>query len=581
MLYPVFKSYLDRLFSVDRLNAVFNQVIKEKESRSLFHACLKILDVTPIVSVSDLSKIPENGPIVIVANHPFNGLDVIALSAIVSEVREDIRIIGNQVINNIPVLKNWNIPSYPEKNKSVTNQNALALRKAINWVKNGGALIVFPAGEKLRIYRKKDQIYDGRWSAHTAAIIRHSQAATVPVYLLGKMSHPIHLFGTVYPKLRSFLLTREILKPVTQIEAFIGKPVLWSKLSKFPNDREKINYIRAKTYFLRNRKSPKKMRVNENRDLPLQPIIAAVDPSLLVKEISSLPENQKLCSEKEFIVYLFIAAQGPNLMQEVGRLREVTFRSIKEGTGKSIDLDKYDKYYRHLVLWNEKTNELIGAYRFGLSDEILRDYGAKGFYTHSLFKLKYVALKRIGTFIEMGRSFIRIEYQKQYSMLLLLWKGIAQFIIQNPRYRYLFGPVSISNDYNTISKNMIYYFMKNKYRQKLKLAKIKPRKPFQAKRVRAKQKKYLFEQMKNIDDVSVLISEIEKDGKGVPVLLKHYMKLNAKLLSFNVDKEFSSVLDGLILVDLMETNERYLRRFMGTEGYQRFFEFHNSQPGYE
>lgn len=579
MLAQVLRPGMKKVFSIDRLNAVFNQAVREKDSRSLFHSFLKIFDVQPDVSLPDLNKIPERGPAVVVANHPFNGLDVIALAAIVAEVRKDIRILGNYIISNIPILQDWNIPVCPKKTGGKVLQNAGALRKAVKWVKEGGLLIVFPAGEKLRIYHQRNQIYDGRWSPHMAAIIRLARATTVPVYLPGKMSHPLHLFGAVYPRLRSFLLTREILKPVTRVEAFVGKSISWAKLSGFHDDREIINYIRTKTYFLRNRDSFEKPKSRASRNIVLQPVIAAVEPSLLMKEITALPDNQKLCSDKGFAVYVFSAVQGPNLLREIGRLREETFRAVKEGTGKPVDLDKYDDYYRHLILWNESTRELIGAYRIALSDEILERYGTKGFYTHSLFRLKPAALRQLGTFIELGRSFIRREYQKQYSMLLLLWKGIAQFIVRHPQYRYLFGPVSISNDYNRISKNMLYLFLKDRYGQQGLSSRIKPRKPFPAKRVRAGQKKYLFDQLKDIDDVSVLISEIEKDGKGVPVLLKHYLKLNAKLLSFNVDKEFSSVLDGLILVDLMETNERYLRRFMGVEGYRKFRDFHNPQAG--
>jgi len=575
VFFSVFRSQLERMLSIDKLNNAYDQVVGDQESRTFFHACLKILEVSPNVSLTDLSKIPASGPVVVVANHPFGGLDGIVLAAILSEVRDDIKILGNFIIQNIPAIHKWNIPVDPFGNKESIQRNSAAIRAAINWVKQGGLLITFPAGEVSHLFLSKSRVVDMKWSPHTAAIIRHCRATTVPVYFPGRNSNFFQLMGMFNPRLRTLLLPRELIgKHSTPIEALVGKPIPWSMLEHFQNDTEITNYIRTKTYFLRNRiKSSKEQKIS-NKESSLKPVIPAIAPGILEQEIGQLPENQALCKEKEFYVYIARADQIPKLMQEIGRLRELTFREVNEGTGKSVDLDRYDDYYHHIVLWNTDKKEVIGAYRIGLSGEILKDYGPKGFYTNSLFRLKPAGLKELGNFIELGRSFIRIEYQKQYSMLLLLWKGIAQFIIRNPQYKNLYGPVSISNDYNVISKNLIYNFFRNKHGRTDLSKRVKPRQPFRPKRIKPRHQKYLYAPLKDIEDVSILISEIEKDGKGIPVLLRHYMKLNAKLLSFNVDEDFSSVLDGLILVDLTETNGRYLKRFMGNEGYNTFTKYH-------
>ena len=242
----------------------------------------------------------------------------------------------------------------------------------------------------------------------------------------------------------------------------------------------------------------------------------------------------------------------------------------------SIDLDEFDPHYLHLFLWNRETLEIVGAYRLGLTDKIRDQFGTKGLYTTTLFKLKEEFLDELSPAIELGRSFVRIEYQRKQATLSLLWKGIGNFIGRNPQYSRLFGPVSITAEYSPISKNLMVQFLKENNFHPTFSKLVKARNPHRSKRLR----KLFHETMKgeshSMDDVSAMISEIESDHKGIPILLKHYLRLNGVMLSFNRDPKFSDVVDGLILVDLEEADPHTLKRYIGAEGTKKFQEYQRS-----
>jgi hypothetical protein len=288
--------------------------------------------------------------------------------------------------------------------------------------------------------------------------------------------------------------------------------------------------------------------------------------------VEALPRDQRLVDHKEFTVQIARAAQIPHLLREIGRLRELTFREVGEGTGRALDLDPFDKDYLHLFMWNREESEVVGAYRLGLTDRILARSGRGGLYTHTLFKFKPGFFRRIDPAVELGRSFISARYQKKYQSLSLIWRGIGEFIVRNPRYRVLFGPVSISREYTALSKDLMVRFLKKRKFNRRYADYVVARKPFHFSRLADLDGQVLESSLQDIDDVSALISEIESDNKGVPVLLRQYLKLNGKLLSFNVDPQFSQVVDGLIMVDLELTDPKLLKRFMGKEGSKTFLD---------
>lgn len=297
-----------------------------------------------------------------------------------------------------------------------------------------------------------------------------------------------------------------------------------------------------------------------------EPVAAAGDPALMAAEVEALPPERLLDCNGELQVRYARAGEIPHLLREIGRLREMTFRAVGEGTGRARDIDLYDSYYLHLFVWNTEASELVGAYRLGLADEILHSFGRRGLYTYSLFRYGRRLLDEINPAIELGRSFVRAEYQKSYTPLLLLWKGIGRFVAMHPRYRVLFGPVSISGDYETISQQILVEFLRANSMLPELARHVRPRRPFRGTDARVTPPP-------DLDEVAEIVASIEKDGKGVPVLLRQYLKLGGRVLGFNVDPQFNDALDGLIMVDLDETDPRVLAKYMGRSEAERFIAF--------
>ena len=310
--------------------------------------------------------------------------------------------------------------------------------------------------------------------------------------------------------------------------------------------------MRAKTYSLCSRIEVKRFfNYSLKRHPKVEEIVASVDGSILTGEINNLKPERLLFQLKNFAVYCAPSGEIPNVLSEIGRLREITFREVGEGTNRSIDLDEFDLYYHQLFIWDVEAQKLVGAYRIGKGADILHDYGNRGFYVQSLFRLKEGFEPVLQQSLELGRSFVVKEYQRQPMSLFLLWKGILYFLLKNPEYRYLIGPVSISNNYSKISKELIIRFIMTHHFDWNMARMVAPRRAFKFK----SQDPNINVIMENLGDINMLdkfIGDVDELNTGLPVLLKKYIKLNAKIVGFNVDPKFNNCLDGLILLDVMD-----------------------------
>jgi putative hemolysin len=293
-------------------------------------------------------------------------------------------------------------------------------------------------------------------------------------------------------------------------------------------------------------------------------IAPAVNPALMAREVAALGADHFLLCAGDLEVYIAPALPIPNVLQEIGRLREITFRGVGEGTGKAADLDRFDAEYLHLFLWNVARTEIVGAYRLAATDAV------QSLYTASLFRFDERFLDRIGPALELGRSFIRIEYQRTFAPLLALWKGIGVWVARHPEYRVLFGPVSISNQYQRVSQELIVAFLERRASLREWMELVSSRMPFRPARVSFPRTEL------DVQDLSDAVADLEPGGAGVPVLLRQYLKLGGKLLGFNVDPEFSNALDGLILVDLTKTEPRLLERYLGKGPAEKFLKYWQS-----
>lgn len=581
-VFSIVSGAAEKILAIDKVNQIYYESAINEESEEP-HFTGRILDTMQVdydVSDQDLRRIPKTGPIVVVANHPFGGLEGIVMGSLLKSVRPDVKMMANFLLERIPDLRDLFIFVDPFGSAESAKSNIKPLKDTMTWLKDGGMLGVFPAGEVSSIDVRKGGIVDPTWSPTIAKIVKKTGVPVLPLYFAGSNSLIFQLMGMVHPRLRTAMLPHEFInKQSKTIHVRIGNPIPFKTLEGF-GDEELMDYVRLRTYNLKNRKKDGKkklkislpIRIRKPRDD--QPIVDAVPAEILQDEINGFTPDQKVYESGGLEVYCATSRQIPNMLREIGRLREITFRAVNEGTGLPIDLDRFDDYYQHVFIWNKEKSELVGAYRLGKTDLILAQLGKKGLYTSTLFKYRKKLLKSISPAVEMGRSFIRREYQKNYSSLLVLWKGLAHYIARNPDYKILFGPVSINSEYQSISRQMLVNFLK--INESLPdLAKlVKARKPMRVNPIENWKNRRVKTVVRSIDEVESLIADIETEMTGVPILLRQYLKLGGKLLAFNIDPEFSYVLDGLILVDLTKTDPKVLGRYMGRDNYDRFMAYH-------
>lgn len=566
---------VEKLFWLDALNSLYDRCARPGQERQFLDRVLQDLGVSYQLAAEDMARIPKTGPVIVVANHPFGALDGMILAALLSHVRPDVKVMANYLLGRIPDLRELFLLVDPFGTEKSAKENVGPMRQALRWLKDGKMLAVFPAGEVAHVDLRTGKVEEPAWSDTIARIASRAGVPVVPMFFHGRNSNAFQLMGLLNPKLRTAMLPRELFKKRGEvIQLRVGTAIPHRKLSAMGSDAEVAEFLRQRTLLLGHR--PKKKLLDAGSTIKAMAQIAPPQsPDILAAELEKLPPGQLLADAGDMVVYEAKAHQIPATLRELGRLREITYRATGEGTGKSLDLDEFDNWYTHLFIWHKTSRELVGAYRLGITDEIIRARGPAGLYTSTLFKFRPGFIERLGPAIEMGRSFIRAEYQRSYTPLLLLWKGIGRITSSRPHLKTLFGPVSISNDYQTTSKHVMVRFLAAAHGAAEMAGLTRPRHPFRPAGVQKLAKERGLSRLLNdCDTVDDLVAELEPDGKGMPVLLRQYIKLGARFFAFNVDPNFSDALDALMLVDLRYTEPKLLARYMGPGNHRAFLAYH-------
>ncbi|MBD3748129.1 MAG: lysophospholipid acyltransferase family protein [Sphingobacteriales bacterium] len=549
---PGLASLLMEIMKINDVNETFEKA-EQFEGVEFVDEILRLVGVKVEVNENDFKNIPLEGAFTAIANHPYGGIEGLVLIKILCAIRPDAKVMANFILKKIPNLSDFFVAVNPFEN--VEHSSSISgIKTTLNLLNNGTPIGIFPAGEVSTYKIGQQQITDKLWHPVVGKLITKSKVPVLPIYFHGNNGLLFNLLALIHPTLRTAKLPSELFnKKGHTIKVRIGKPIAYEDIPNKDNVNSMLAFLRAKTYALgaglENEKkifNPRNLfKVNREPEN----LIQAISTDLMEKEVENLRENFKVCTEKNYEVFITPTSHIPNIIKEIGRLREVTFREVGEGTNKSLDLDGYDIYYNHLFIWDVEAKMIVGAYRIGKGDEIFYSYGKKGFYTAELFKIKSQFSPVLRSSLELGRSWIRKEYQQRPLPLFLLWKGILKYLIDNPRYRYLIGPVSISNAFSKFSKSLIVNFIYQNHFDHEMAQMVKPRKKFKVdfSKIDANLLTASSSSLKNLDS---LIAEIETSHIKVPVLLRQYISLNAKIICFNIDPKFSDCLDGFLVLDL-------------------------------
>ncbi len=554
---------LMKLLGISKINRFYDK-IKHKEGLDFINAILDELNIEFEIPEEDLRRIPKEGAFITVSNHPLGGMDGVLLLKLILEQRPDYKVLASFLLQRIEPLRPFLIPVNNFENKKDLYSGLGGIKTALNHLKEGKALGVFPAGE-VSTYKEGKLIVDKTWDPVALKLIYKAQVPILPVYFHAKNSKIFYFLSKIHPILRTATLPSEaISKRRRKIIVRIGKPVSVKDQAGFANFNLLGEFLRKKTYILAKTFEKKKEfhlpSLKTSSKQKEKEIIPPVPVDKLEKDIQNLLGKDHLLFEKnDYQCFLSDAKEMPWILKEISRLREHTFRLVGEGTGKEFDMDKYDKYYKHLFLWDQKNKKLVGAYRMGLGREIFDKHGIKGFYLSELFTFEQDLYDMMSKSIEMGRAFVVPEYQQKPFPLFLLWRGIVHTVLRHPEHEYLIGPVSISDRFSDFSKSLLIEFMKSNFYDAFTAQYVKPKKEFKVK-LNDEDKRFIFQTAgNNLAKFDKLIDELEPGALKIPILLKKYIKQNAKLISFNVDPKFNDAIDGLMYIKISELPEETVK----------------------
>ncbi|WP_445383295.1 GNAT family N-acyltransferase [Robiginitalea sp. IMCC43444] len=515
----------------------------------------------------DFKRLPKDGAYITISNHPLGGIDGVLLLKLLLKERPDYKIIANFLLQRIAPLAPFIMPVNPFENHKDAKSSVAGFKRAMEHLREGHPLGIFPAGE-VSTYKDGKLIVDKPWEEAALKLIRKAEVPVVPIYFHARNSRMFYYLSRMNEVFRTAKLPSELTSQRNRsIKVRIGQPISVQVQKEHESLEDFTDLLRRKTYILANAYEKERLidQLPGTLKIPKPPkrIATAVRTEVIEGEIEKLREKDcRLLQSKNYEVFLAQKKDMPFILQEIGRQRETTFRAIGEGTNNAIDLDRFDEYYHHLFLWDDQDKQIVGAYRMGMGSQIFSEHGIDGFYLQDLFRFEpelYGMMKRS---IEMGRAYIIKEYQQKPMPLFLLWKGIVHTTLRYPEHKYLIGGVSISNQFSNFSKSLMIEFMKSNYWDPYVAQYIRPKKEFKV-TLKDADKEFVFDETEaDLNKFDKLIEEVEPGSLRLPVLIKKYIKQNAKVVAFNVDPLFNNSVDGLMYIKIADLPESTVKPVM-------------------
>ncbi len=556
---------LMKVLKISTLNKIYNRN-KHLNDLEFLNAILDEFQIKFEIPEEDLKRLPKEGAYITISNHPLGGIDGILLLKLMLEREPNFKIIANFLLHRIEPMKPYIMPVNPFENHKDAKSSVIGIKETLRHLSDGKPLGIFPAGE-VSTYKDGKLIVDKPWEEGALKLIKKANVPVVPIYFHAQNSKLFYRLSKLNDRLRTAKLPSELLTQKNRIiKVRIGKPISVNELNEHTNIPELGKFLRKKTYMLSNSFEEENFKLTFPKftsPKAAKQIVKPANHEQIIEEINFLKEGDyQLLQSKNYKVFLVTAEKIPNILHEIGRLREITFREVGEGTNEAIDLDKFDEYYHHMFLWDDDAQMIAGAYRMGFGSIIFPKYGLEGFYLNELFKFEPELNDMMSQSIEMGRAFIISEYQQKPMPLFLLWKGIVHTTLHYPEHKFLIGGVSISNQFSEFSKSLMIEFMKSNYYDPYVAQYIKPKKEFKVK-LKDADKDFVFNETEaDLNKFDKIIDEIEPGSLRLPVLIKKYIKQNAKVVAFNVDPMFNNAIDGLMYIKISDIPESTVKPVM-------------------
>ena len=544
-----------KVLQISKLNAIYDKN-KHLDAPEFCNAILEQLEIKFDIPDEDFKRLPKDGAYITISNHPLGGIDGVLLLKLMLEREPNFKIIANFLLHRILPLKPYIMPVNPFENHKDAKSSVIGIKETLRHLSDGKPLGMFPAGE-VSTFKDGKLNVDKVWEEGAIKVIRKAQVPVVPIYFHAKNSRLFYLLSKIDGTMRTAKLPSEVFSQKDRvIKVRIGKPISVAEQNEYETIPEFMEFLRKKTYMLANPfEKETKLIPTPSLKITRSPkqIVTPASQEKMVQEVIELrAKDARLLQSKNYEVFFASAISIPNILHEIGRLREITFREVGEGTNKSIDIDSYDKYYHHMFLWDENAQKVAGAYRMGLGSEIYPKYGIEGFYLNGLFRFETEMHEMMHQSIEMGRAFIIKEYQQKPMPLFLLWRGIIHTTLRYPEHKYLLGGVSISNQFSDFSKSLMIEFMKSNYYDPYIAQYVHPKKEFKVK-LKDADKDFIFDEAEaDLNKLDKIIDELEPGNLRLPVLIKKYIKQNARLVAFNVDPLFNNAVDGLMYIRIAD-----------------------------
>ena len=550
-----------------------NDKLVNTSGKEFFDCFLHELNLKYLAFEEDLAKIPKTGPFIVVSNHPLGALDGILMTKIFSEIRPDFKIMGNFLLTKIKPMEPFVIAVNPFESRKELHSSASGMRETLKHLESGGCVGIFPAGEVSNRNNEYGEILDRTWEKTAIKLIKKANVPVIPMYFHAKNSALFYRVSKIHANLQTLLLPSEMMNEREKpIRIRIGKVISIKTIAEQESIEELGEYLKRKVYMMKSyyekRKSLQDLLKLPDLGIKLpsmkgehvvQNIIEETPQEDIIAEIENLKKSEKqLLTNGNYEVYFADYAEIPSVMREIGRQREIAFRAVGEGSNLPFDLDEYDQYYRHLFLWDNEAKKLAGAYRMALGVDVMKKHGVKGFYTSSLFEFDQELQPFFRKVIEMGRAYISAEYQQKPLPLFLLWRGIVHVCLRNPEHKFLMGGVSISNKFSEFSKSLMIEFMRSNYFDSAVAQFVHPKNEFKVKLKERDRGIFLDEVESDLNKLDKIIDDLEPHLR-LPVLIKKYIKQNAKVIAFNVDPNFNDAIDGLMYIRISDLPESTIK----------------------